>query len=46
MAKRIFVCLVVLILKFTVPTFAQTGPLQIPDLESLALPEEDDIPGE
>ena len=40
MAKRIFVCLVVLILKFTVPTFAQTGPLQIPDLESLALPEE------
>src|SRR5210317_1752100 len=40
MAKRIFVCLVVLMLKFTVPAFAQTEPLQIPDLESLALPEE------
>ena len=40
MAKRIFVCLVALILKFTVPAFAQTEPLQIPDLESLALPEE------
>jgi zinc protease len=40
MAKRIFVCLVVLILKFTVTAFAQTEPLQIPDLESLALPEE------
>ena len=40
MAKRIFVCLVVLILKFTVPAFAQPEPLQIPDLESLALPEE------
>lgn len=40
MAKKIFVCLVVLILKFTVPAFSQTEPLQIPNLDSLALPEE------
>jgi zinc protease len=40
MPKRIFIFLVVVILNFTVPGFAQTEPLQIPDLDSLALPEE------
>ena len=40
MARKILVCLVVLILELTIPTFAQTEPLRIPDLDSLALPEE------
>ena len=32
MSKRIFISLVVLILNFTVLAFAQTKPLDIPDL--------------
>jgi len=40
MFKRILVSLVVLILNFTFLAFAQTGPLDIPGLEELALPAE------
>ena len=40
MPNRIFIFLVVVILNFTVPGLAQTEPLHIPDLDSLALPEE------
>lgn len=40
MSKKIFISLVVLILNFTVFAIAQTQPLDIPDLEKLALPAE------
>ncbi|MEJ2236556.1 MAG: hypothetical protein P8X67_21855, partial [Syntrophobacterales bacterium] len=40
MSTRIFILLVVVIVSFTVPAFAQTEALHIPDLASLALPEE------
>ena len=40
MSTRVYVLLVVVILSFGVPGLAQTEPLHIPDLESLALPEE------
>ncbi|NIQ91539.1 MAG: insulinase family protein, partial [Deltaproteobacteria bacterium] len=39
MSTRVFILLVVVILGLNVPGFAQTEPLHIPDLESLALPE-------
>jgi zinc protease len=39
MSTRVYILLVVVILGFNVPGFAQTEPLHIPDLESLALPE-------
>ena len=40
MSIRVFVLLVVVIFNFTAPGLAQTEQLQIPDLESLALPDE------
>ncbi|MGD8994350.1 MAG: pitrilysin family protein [Syntrophobacterales bacterium] len=39
MSTRVYILLVVVILSFGVPGFAQTEPLHIPDLDSLALPE-------
>jgi zinc protease len=39
MSTKVYILLVVVILSFGVPGFAQTEPLHIPDLDSLALPE-------
>lgn len=40
MSVRVFLLMIVVIWNFTVPGFAQTRPLQIPDLDSLGLPAE------